>query len=117
MHYISYTLLYTGDDGKSYFKDFGVDTPHKGSFLGVISDAFNIKQLWFRHSLSGTYEWHTVPQRQFIVYLSGKAKVEASGGEIRHFGAGDILYATDIEGHGHRSTIVEEGKSLIISTD
>ena len=51
------------------------------------------------------------------MYLSGKVAIETSSGETRYFGSGDILYATDIEGKGHRSTIIAEGKSLIISSD
>ena len=49
------------------------------------------------------------------MYLNGKVAIETSSGETRYFGSGDILYATDIEGKGHRSTIITKGKSLIIS--
>ncbi len=117
MAYLTYTLLYTADDGHSSFKTVSVDTPHDGSFLGKISEAFAVKKLWYRHSLPGTYEWHTAPQNQFIVYLSGRAKIETSSGETRFFKTGDILYATDTTGRGHRSTILEEGRSLIIAAE
>ena len=53
----------------------------------------------------------------FFVYLSGKVTIETSSGKTKCFGSGDILYAIDIKGKGHRSTIIAEGKSLIISTD
>ena len=114
---MTYTLLYSKDDGSSHFKDVVVDTPHEGSFLGKISNAFPVSRLWYRHFCEGTYEWHTVPQKQFIVYLRGKVAIETSNGETRYFGAGDILYATDIDGKGHRSTIIEQGNSLIIATE
>ena len=113
---VTYTLLYSGNDGNSYFKEIEVQTPHEGLFLGAISDAFLVSKLWYRHFCEGIYDWHTVPQKQFIVYLSGKVAIETSCGETKYFGAGDILYATDINGKGHRSTIIEEGRSLIIST-
>lgn len=44
-------------------------------------------------------------------------KFALSGGEIRYFGPGHILYATDTDGKGHRSTIIEEGRSLIVTAD
>lgn len=91
---MKYTLLYSKDDGNSDFKDIIVPTPHEGSFLGKISNAFSVSKLWYRHFCEGTYDWHTVPQKQFIVYLSGKVAIETSSGETRYFGAGDILYAT-----------------------
>jgi hypothetical protein len=112
-----YTLLYTKYDGKSYFKDIGVITPHAGAFLGKISDPFSVSRLWFRDFCKGAYDWHTVPQKQWIVYLCGKVCIETSGGEIRYFGPGHILYATDTDGKGHRSTIIEEGRSLIVTAD
>ena len=93
---MKYTLLYNKDDGNSCFKDIIVLTPHEGSFLGKISNAFPVSKLWYRHFCEGSYDWHTVPQKQFIVYLSGKVAMEASDGETRYFEAGDILYATDV---------------------
>lgn len=112
---MKYTLLYNKDDGNTYFKDIIVPTPHEGSFLGKISNAFPVSKLWYRHFYEGTYDWHTVPQKQFIVYLSDKVATEASSGETRYFGAGDILYATDVNGKGHCSTIIEENKITIKS--
>lgn len=49
------------------------------------------------------------------MYLSDKVATEASSGETRYFGAGDILYATDVNGKGHCSTIIEENKITIKS--
>ncbi len=113
---MNYTRLYTGEDGKSYFEDISVETSTDNP-LGKLSQPIAVKELLFRKSIPAIYEWHTAPHKQFIVYLSGEAKVEASGGEIRHFKAGDILLATDVHGEGHRSTILNEGEALIIILD
>lgn len=110
----SYTRLYTGENGKSYFEDIPIETP-KDNPLGKLSDSTEVRDLIFRRSKPGTFNWHPAPQKQFIVYLSGEAEIEASGGETRIFKAGDILLAMDTSGKGHRSTILVEGRALIIS--
>jgi hypothetical protein len=111
---ITYTKLYTGNDGKSYFEDIVVNTPNEHP-LGMYSDLFAVKQLLFRKSIPSNYDMHPALQEMFIVYLSGEAEVEASGGETRHFKPGDILLAMDTQGEGHRSTILTEGNALIIA--
>jgi quercetin dioxygenase-like cupin family protein len=113
---MNYTHLYTGEDGKSYFEDISVETPSDNP-LGKLSQPFAVKELYFRKSIPTVYDWHPAPSKLFIVYLSGEAKVEASGGETRHFKAGDILLATDVQGDGHSSTILSEGKALVIILD
>jgi len=109
----SYTRLYTGDDGNSYFEDVPIETPNANP-LGKLSGANDVKHLFFRRSIPQTYDWHPAPNELYIVYLTGEAEVEASGGETRIFKAGDILLATDTHGKGHRSTILTEGTALII---
>lgn len=114
MSQIQYTHLFTGNDKKSYFEDITVETPHENP-LGKLSDPMYVHKLIFRESIPQTYDWHPAPHKQFIVYLSGEAEVEASGGETRIFKPGDILLATDTSGHGHRSTILIPGHALIIT--
>ena len=70
----------------------------------------------FRGASSGWQgDWHPTPQRQFFVYLSGGAGVEASDGEIRHFRTGDVLFVEDTTGKGHRSW-VETDEEIRVSS-
>ena len=111
-----YTRLYTGEDGKAYFQDIPIETENDNP-LGKLSHPTAVKNLIFRRSIPGTFDWYSAPQKQYIVYLSGEVEVEASGGESRIFIAGDILLAMDINGKGHRSTVLTEGKAIIITLE
>jgi hypothetical protein len=46
-------------------------------------------------------DWRPAPRRQYVVTLSGEAKVEASDGEIRRLGPGTIMLAEDTTGKVH----------------
>lgn len=111
---LGYTLLYTGENGKSYFKDVTVDTPLETP-LGKFSEGFSVTKMYFRDSLPSTLDWQPALQKLFVVYVTGTARVEVSSGEVRDFGPGDILYTTDVTGDGHRTTILTEGVALIIT--
>ena len=52
---------------------------------------------------------HNAPRRQFIVHLEGAVEVEASDGERRRFGPGDVVLVEDLEGRGHVTRWVGEG--------
>jgi hypothetical protein len=116
MSYIKYTLLYTGDDGESYFKDVDVETPLPFLPLGYFSNPLEVKQLLFRHSLPSDNDWYSPPQKSFIIYISGKVSVEASSGEVRHFSPGDTLYVADVGSKGHKAIIHDEGVAIVITT-
>ncbi len=47
--------------------------------------------------------WHTAPARQFVITLSGVTEIEASDGQVRRFGPGEILRVEDTSGKGHRT--------------
>jgi quercetin dioxygenase-like cupin family protein len=46
--------------------------------------------------------FRTAPRRQFAIVLRGEFELEASSGERRRGGAGDILLLEDVAGTGHR---------------
>jgi quercetin dioxygenase-like cupin family protein len=46
---------------------------------------------------------HPAPRRQFLVWLAGSGGCQASNGEIRQVGAGDVLLVEDTTGKGHSS--------------
>ncbi len=51
---------------------------------------------------------HRAPRRQTVICLAGRLLVEASDGETREFGPGDVWRMEDVDGHGHHSRVVSE---------
>jgi quercetin dioxygenase-like cupin family protein len=86
-------LLYTGEDGHSYFKSGAVNEL-------VWKDATAIS---FKETPAGSvYEWHTAPAVQYVLTLSGEFEFTTFKGEIFILKTGDVLIATDFAGKGHR---------------
>ena len=54
-------------------------------------------------STPSVLDWHNAPARQLVVLLAGEAEYEASDGERRHLGAGDVMLVEDTTGKGHRA--------------
>lgn len=48
-------------------------------------------------------DWHPASRRQFVVVLSGTVEVEASDGQKRQFGPGQMFLADDSASSGHRT--------------
>ena len=46
-------------------------------------------------------DWHTAPQRQYVMFLKGDSEVEVSDGEKRRFTSGDVFLVEDTTGKGH----------------
>jgi quercetin dioxygenase-like cupin family protein len=87
----SYVRLYASDDGESHFQD-----------VDDVPVAFAVKQLRFRHVDPDTEaQRRNAPERQFVIHLRGSVDVEASDGEVRRFGPGDVVLVEDTTGAGH----------------
>ncbi len=121
---LSYVRIYTDAEGESHFEDVYVE-------LNLIEVAPGISPLFassfseasryaFISAKPGWKEdWHTAPQRQFLVYLAGVTEFTVSDGEIRRLGPGSILLAEDTKGRGHISEVVGEAdvKAVVIQLD
>lgn len=108
------TRLFTGTDGKSHFDEIESEAETTRP-LGTYSRRYSSSGFFFRDfEKDSFFDWHTAPRRQYIIYLEGKVEVCASGGEIKIFGPGDILLASDIEGEGHTTRTLTNGRSIII---
>lgn len=106
----TYARLYSSPDGESHFEDvqiqfkevdFAPPAPPMSisPFVATVQCAFmNFAPGW--HS-----DCHPAPRRQFFFCLSGTAEIAASDGEVRTFGAGDILLMEDTAGKGHASRV------------
>jgi quercetin dioxygenase-like cupin family protein len=110
------TELYTGNDQQSHFREIEIMAETQQE-LGMYSQTFPTSGLMLRSFNSGiTYDWHTAPQRQYIIYLEGEVEIEIGSGEKRRFKSGDILLANDLTGKGHITRTLTAGKSVILTT-
>ena len=54
----------------------------------------------------GVYDWHPAPRKQVVVTLSGTIEFTFGNGEVLIVKPGDVFYAADVEGRGHKWRIV-----------
>ena len=99
----SITRIYSDSNGDSHFEDVEIELTENGS-VGKLSDVLPAKGIIFRE-VEPSYDWdfHTAPQKQFIILLDGEIEIETSLGVKRRFGAGEILLVEDTEGKGHKT--------------
>lgn len=111
------TRIYADEIGESRFESIEVLLTDKGP-IGFLSDAVRADELIFRFVIADyDYDFHTAPQRQYIVLLDGQIEIETSLGERKSFSAGDVLLAEDTWGKGHRTRNLVNAvrKSLFIT--
>jgi len=109
--------VYTGEDRRSHFEDLVVPMGefHLGSLFSWKSEMTPVKGLVFRENpLDGSAEFHTPPQRQFVITLSGAVEIRVGDGTTRRFGPGDILLAEDTTGEGHSARELEGSRRSLI---
>ncbi|MDP1604700.1 MAG: hypothetical protein Q8M03_15715 [Legionella sp.] len=95
---LSYTVLFTGKDGGSYFKK--ATTPLSPAKVGLTSMPVPTKKVFF--GKSGDFQdWHNAPEPLYIIVLSGVMQIETSKSVVKNFKAGEILLAKDLTGKGH----------------
>ena len=51
-------------------------------------------------------DWHTAPNRQLVMVLTGTVEVETTDGEVRRSGPGSLFMADDTTGKGHRTRVI-----------
>lgn len=111
------TRIYSDKEGESHFED--VEIPlHEAGSIGALSESIPVREAIFRVVEPGyDYDFHTAPQRQYIILLDGAIQIETSLGEQRRFVAGDVLLAEDVEGKGHKTKnlIKARRKSIFIT--
>jgi hypothetical protein len=104
------TRIFSDAAGDSHFEDVLIPMNNAGD-IGSLSELFPAKGIIFREvEPSYDYDFHTAPQRQYIILLDGEIQIETSLGDIRSFGAGEILLVEDTTGKGHRTKNSIPGK-------
>jgi hypothetical protein len=110
--------VYTGADQRSHFEDLSVPMGEfrLGGLFSLKSELVPVKGVVFRENpLDGSDEFHTPPQRQFVITLVGAVEIKVGDGTSRVFGPGDILLAEDTTGEGHSSReLIGPRRSLIL---
>ena len=110
--------VYTGADQRSHFEDLAVPMSEfrLGSLFSLKSEMVPVKGVVFRENpLDGSDEFHTPPQRQFVITLFGAVELKVGDGTSRVFGPGDILLAEDTTGEGHSAReLLGPRRSLIL---
>ena len=101
------TRIYSDSEGESHFNDVEIEMQDAGP-IGRLSKKLSVKGIVFRENDADyKYDWHTAPEKQYIIMLDGKIEIEVSDGEKRTFCGGDILLVEDVRGRGHRTRVTD----------
>ena len=97
------TRIYSDSDGNSHFEDIEISLTDAGN-IGKLSAGLAAKEIIFRE-VEPSYDWnfHTAPQKQYIILLDGEIEIETSLGDKRTFQAGEVLLVEDTIGKGHKT--------------
>ena len=113
----SATRIFSDKSGESYFEDIEIPLKVDGE-IGFLSEKIPSKEITFRKvKPSYDYDFHTAPQRQYIILLDGEIEIETSLGDKRIFRGGDILLVEDTQGKGHKTRNLQaiERRSIFIT--
>jgi hypothetical protein len=109
--------IYSDNQGDSHFEDISIPLKEHG-IIGRLSEGIPAKDIIFRE-VEPTYDWnfHTAPQRQYIILLDGEIEIETSLHQKRTFKGGDILLVEDTTGKGHKTKNLQavRRKSIFIT--
>jgi len=91
--------LTTGSDGKS----------HVESTTITVGDVQQASIVHFAESPPGSsLDWHTAPHVQYVITLCGTLEFVTRDGETFVLRPGDVLYAADTTGSGHRWRLIDD---------
>ena len=99
---VTVTRMYTGTDGLTHFEE--TNLPYGAPMMKVTGISFRRDagpQKSGGPEAQG-FTFHNAPHRRYVVTLSGKAEIEASGGGKFIADTGHVLLAEDLTGKGHR---------------
>ena len=111
--------IYSDAQGESHFGEVEVELKltHYAALIPPfgVSAPLPAARLLFASAPVGFFgDWHCTPCRQWGILLRGELEIEASDGEVRHIGPGDVLLIEDTTGKGHRSRNVGTDEYLNI---
>ena len=99
--------LYCDDNGESHWRDIEVEWKNEGP-EGKTSDRQFANGIIFRQTQAEhDRPWHPAPRRQYIINLDAGVSIQASDGETRIIGAGEVILVEDTSGKGHFSKAID----------
>lgn len=102
------TRIYSDSNGKSHFEIVEIELEEAGD-IGHLSQKYPVKGIIFRENDADyDYDWHTAPERHYIILLDGKIEIEVSDHEKRTFRGGDILLVEDTTGRSHKTGVTND---------
>ena len=113
------TKIYSDSKGDSHFEDVQIPL-QEGGTIGMLSNLIPVSGLIFREvEPTYDYDFHTAPQKQYIILLDGEIEIETSLGDKRIFKAGEVLLVEDTEGKGHKTKnlLPVKRRSLFITVE
>lgn len=111
------TRIFSDGNGDSHFEEIEIPLRNDRE-IGFLSDKVPVKAIIFRTVKPDyDYDFHTAPQRQYIILLDGEIEIETSLGRKRTFKGGEILLMEDTEGKGHKTRNIQpiERRSIFIT--
>jgi quercetin dioxygenase-like cupin family protein len=117
---LTYSCVYTGDDGETRFKDVAVSMTPQVYVAGIplvdVAKPEPVTALTFSRLEPGySSDWHPAPRRQFAFIAAGTAELTVTDGETRAFGPGSVLLVQDTIGKGHQTRAVGPGECVFIT--
>ena len=97
--------IYAGPDGRSHLDDIPLDFELGDDGFESVPP-IQAKTVMLRKSTSAnrahiSEQFHTAPERTYVVLLQGRVEIEVGHGVNEQFGPGDIIFGEDLEGEGH----------------
>ena len=91
--------LYTGPDNASHVLEGTID----------LKDRVDVVAIHFKETPAhSSYDWHTDPEPQYVITLSGTLEFHTRDGETFVLRPGDVLLAEDNTGSGHKWRLIDD---------
>jgi hypothetical protein len=100
---VTVTRIYTGSDGQTHAEEMDPKLAPASGRIGFEQSAVTKTTglRFIRRSPGLIEDWHTAPQRQYGITLSGRGEVEVAGGQKIRLEPGRIILIEDLTGKGH----------------
>jgi quercetin dioxygenase-like cupin family protein len=91
--------LYTGKDNQSHVREGTINE----------TDRTDVIAIHFKETPAhSSHDWHPAPEPQFVITLSGTLEFVTPDGEKFTVRPGDILFAEDNAGGGHKWRLIDD---------
>jgi hypothetical protein len=106
---VTATRLYTGADGLTHVEQIQITFPPVAGARAMAEQSEPVKAstAYIVRLAPGFFDgWHNADKRRYVIPISGRAEIEASGGQKISIEPGQIALAEDLTGKGHTFQVV-----------